>query len=112
MLWEYEEELLLIDLYNYTNNHTTNENSIVIEELSCALNKRAKKLGYEVEETFRNTTGIKMKLLNIEYLASDGKYGLSAYSKMDEKCYKYFLNKPNDFESEVILIKRKYAISY
>lgn len=112
MLWEHEEELLLIDLYNYTINHNENEISIAIEELSYVLNKRAKELGYKTEETFRNTTGIKMKLLNIEYLASNEKYGLSAYSKMDEKCYKYFLNKPNDFESEVILIKRKYAISY
>lgn len=112
MRWEYEEELLLIDLYNYANNHTTNENSIAIEELSYALNNRAKELGYEVEETFRNITGIKMKLLNIKYLASNGKYGLSACSKMDEKCYKYFLNNPNEFNDEVILVKRKYSISY
>lgn len=112
MLWEYEEELLLIDLYNYTNKHTANENSIAIEVLSYALNKRAKELGYKTNETFRNITGIKMKLLNIEYVASDGKSGLSAYSKMDVECYKYFLDNPNDFNSKVIPIKRKYSISY
>ena len=110
MKWEKEECILLIDLFRYTQEHSRKENIEAIRILSTLLNRRAEILKYKIGDTFRNMTGILMKLQNIEYLASDGKKGLSAYSILDQETYNFFINNPEDFKQQVIKIKSKYDI--
>ena len=83
--WKPEEEFLLVNLY-----FDLKQKGIAITEaddqiklLSDTLCCYARKCGYEVDASFRNVTGIKMKLRNIEYLDTNGKKGLSAHSRLD-----------------------------
>lgn len=110
MKWEFEEAVLLIDLYYYTKLHNRTENENAILELSSLLGNRAKQLGYNVDDKFRNLTGIKMKLQNIEYIASGGEQGLAAYSDMDKRAYSFLVDKPAEFYELVSDIKNKYIV--
>lgn len=98
MKWEFEEEVLLIDLYAYSQNHNKEQTEAEIEKLSQKLSKRAKAKGYSIDDKFRNIAGIRMKLMNIEYLATDGRSGLSATSEMDKMCYDMYKNHPEKFK--------------
>ena len=110
MKWEYEEEILLVDLYLYSKKNSKNDTDKEIELLSELLNHRAKKLGYNVEDTFRNVTGIKMKLQNIKYVFSQGETGLSAVSEMDSQISRFAIEEPEQFELEVTKIKKELAV--
>ena len=110
MKWEFEEAVLLIDLFYYTKLHNKTENENAILELSSFLGNRAKQLGYDVDDKFRNLTGIKMKLQNIEYIASGGEQGLAAYSDMDKRAYDFSLDKSAEFYEIVSDIKNKYIV--
>ena len=87
MKWSYEEEVLLVNLFFYTRNHSLSQNEQAIAKLSAYLFDHAKNAGYSVDEKFRNITGIKMKLQNLEYIASKGRQGLSSHSAMDQAVY-------------------------
>ena len=90
MNWEFDEELFLLELFENTRNCSAREKDLKIQELSNLLNERASLLGLQTDETFRNFIGIRMKLLNIEYIASNGEYGLENYSSLDLKVYTLF----------------------
>jgi len=110
MKWDFEEAVLLIDLYYNTKLHNRTENENAIFELSLFLGNRATQLGYNVDDKFRNLTGIKMKLQNIEYIASGGEKGLAAYSDMDERAYSFWIDEPSEFHEMVSDIKTKYIV--
>ena len=105
MNWEFDEEILLIDLYNNSIFHTDSENDSAISALSILLRNRAAKLGYVVDEKFRNIAGVKMKLHNIEYIVTDGSRGLSAFSEMDQAIYQYSQKCPQEFSARVSQLK-------
>lgn len=106
--WDFEEALLLIDLYQCWSQQDDKNNDDIISSLSHLLNNRAIELGYVVDDKFRNITGIKMKLQNIAYIASNEKSGLSGYSDMDMKAYNFSLEYPSEFANKVTDIKSKY----
>ena len=109
MNWELEEELFLIELYNFTKQHSNEENENKIMELSDFLSFRAISIGYKIENDFRNVTGIKMKLKNIEYLESNGRHGLSNYSLMDKDVYHLYIHDKEKFNKLLCQAKKKYC---
>lgn len=84
--WKPEEELLLVNLYFDLKQKgiAITEADDQIKSLSDTLSRYARKCGYEVDPSFRNVTGIKMKFRNIEYIDTNGEKGLSAYSSLDK----------------------------
>lgn len=107
MKWEFDEELFLLELFENTRNCSAREKDIKIQELSNLLNERASLLGIQTDETFRNFIGIRMKLLNIEYIASNGEYGLENYSALDLKVYKLFSENHDKFNQSLNNAKEK-----
>ena len=92
--WKPEEELLLVNLYFDLKQKgiAIIEADDQIKSLSDTLSCYARKCGYEVDASFRNVTGIKMKLRNIEYLDTNGKKGLSAHSRLGKIVDQYKTN--------------------
>ena len=107
MKWEYDEELFLLELFENTRNCSAREKDIKIQELSNLLNERASLLGIQTDETFRNFIGIRMKLLNIEYIASNGEFGLENYSALDLKVFTLFSESHEDFEETLKIAKER-----
>ena len=50
--------------------------------LSNQLRQRAKWLGIEIDDVFRNENGIRMRLFEIQYLMTDGDFGLKNTSNL------------------------------
>jgi 5-methylcytosine-specific restriction protein A len=91
--WDREEVVLLIELYIKICDSRVNKNNPAILNLSQKLNDRALRSGINIKTTFRSNIGIFMKLKNIEFLDSNGKRGLSGYSKLDAIVWKEFVDK-------------------
>lgn len=81
---------------------------LAISNFSEFLKARARQKGITVNDKFRNVTGIKMKLQNIEYIATDGQKGLSCTSDLDKTQYKCSILSPAKFSCQVHSIKNKY----
>lgn len=106
--WSYEEELLLVNLYIKSQNATEDfQLDEAIRELSENLRKYAIYQGYSIDETYRNTFGISMKLKNIEYVATNGKSGLSSFSQKDRNIYRLFEHDPKKFYSRVENVEKR-----
>ena len=71
--WEQEEEVLLVNLYYHLYCLSREEREVKIKNLSLLLRNRAIFLGINIDDTFRNIIGIKMKLQNIAYITTTGK---------------------------------------
>jgi hypothetical protein len=106
--WSLEEEVLLIDLYYQITNLTNEEQEFKIKNLSSILRKRAVMLGVNVDDLYRNTTGIRMKLQNVTYIDTYGRFGLSSYSKMDKEIVEMYKLNKNKFNKILTGIKGKY----
>lgn len=96
--WDKYEVAKLIEMYLCIQGISTERKKEKIAELSSLLRENAIKNGIEIKDTFRNFTGITMRLANIEYLFTEGKYGLSAYSKLDLEMYKLYTLELDKFE--------------
>ena len=106
--WDKYETALLIEKYLQVTNKEIKRVEAV-KTLSEELRKRAVDLGLEIDEIFRNLNGIKCRLLEIEYIFTNGEKGLSHTSKMfRDICDLFFSN--NDkfmdllFFSKAILV--------
>lgn len=87
--WDIYEEAILICYYiNLKEGLITNEDAK--SELSKRLRNKAIKQDLIIDETFRNENGMVMKLANIMFLFTEGKKGLSAYSKLDKEAYELY----------------------
>lgn len=97
--WSNEEEMLLIDLYIYSLSHTKEEYELAVLALSKSLRKMAINAGEEIEASYRNPTGINMKIQNIYFLATGGTKDFRVFRKKIKKfmlCFKQnTLNFPN-----------------
>lgn len=110
MKWSFEEEVLLVNLFFYTQAHTLSQNEYEIARLSARLSCHAKEIGLPVDEKFRNIAGIKMKLQNLEYIASKGTQGLPSYSTMDQTVYQQAIENPTMFKKQVARIEEEWGI--
>jgi hypothetical protein len=108
MKWELEEEILLVDLYYKITDLSAEQQEFRIKELSSLLRIRAILLGVNIDDVFRNITGIKMKLQNIVYVDLEGKFGLSAYSKIDKETVMMYKYDRSGFDKKLSVIRNKY----
>ena len=104
MYWEYEEEILLIDLFNYSKHHNKDDVEKAIKELSVLLVARANHI--ETNNGPRSTETIKIKLQQI-----GRKTILSPIDEHDTTSWLYYrsINNPDEFSDEVALIKEKFS---
>jgi 5-methylcytosine-specific restriction protein A len=89
--WTRDELILALALYFHVNPLHTSENHPEIIALSALLNKLPIHANSEINEKFRNPSGVYMKLCN--FLRFDPSYtgiGLQAGSKLDEEIWNEF----------------------
>lgn len=90
--WTRDELILALDLYFRENPLHTSENNLEIIKLSKLLNKLPIHPEEDRTESFRNPSGVYMKLCN--FLRIDPGYegeGLNAGSKLDEEVWREFI---------------------
>ena len=79
--WTREEALILFDSYiQVMQGHISKEEAVKI--VSLKLRKMAMDSGIQIDDTFRNEDGISMQFENINYIVTDGEYGLSNASEL------------------------------
>lgn len=99
--WHRDELILALDLYLRHRQKLPAEEAKDIQELSIRLRQMASVLfpGYVPSDSFRNTSGVYMKLMNFRRLdpqyTSEGKKGLSRGAKGDEDVWQQFAKEPN-----------------
>lgn len=106
--WDVEEAIALFDLY-FTLPDDSDLKEKKIAELSKIYNNRARILGLEVDEKFRNKAGIKMQLACIQYVVTNGKYGLSDASELFYQTHKLYKEYPQMFHLILHEFYRKYS---
>ena len=87
MNWDSVDELLLVDLYDYSEKHSTADVETAIEKLSDVLKKKASNAGSSSFDIYRTVTGLKFRLQNIHYLATNGTDGVAGNNPLDEVFY-------------------------
>ena len=113
--WEREEVVLLVVEYFRTRDLSRQEVLKSIAFLSRFLKRRAVLLGNEVNETFRNETGIEMKFGNIKsldkkYVEAGGK-GLKASSKLDRLVVEEYCENADRVKGEAYEVLMRYNFS-
>ena len=89
--WSVEEAVALMNLYIENDSKIpVDENKV--EKLSNILKKRAEILNLDIDEKFRNISGLNMQLACIHYVATDGAEGLSGASKLFYDTYDLYLS--------------------
>ncbi|MBC3537991.1 hypothetical protein [Megasphaera hominis] len=89
-LWDrHEQAVLLVALQEVLYNNCDREKMIV--DISRQLRQRAIANGDKIDDKFRNETGIRLQMLSLEHIFTNGKSGI---------------NKPNKWNSEIIHIYR------
>lgn len=115
--WDLNEVLMLVDCYNrIAEKKSDSTPSCLLEsyfdvearKLSAVLRRREIEQQGKIDDRFRNVPGIKMKLRNIEFLATAGKSGLYNYSAMDKKGYELYKSDPELFSELVAALKVAY----
>lgn len=82
--WTEEEAIALFDLYFREGMNAPIEHII---HLSHIYQNRATKLGLNIDDKFRNISGLKMQLACIHYVVTDGCEGMSNASKLFYRIY-------------------------
>lgn len=106
--WDIEEAVALYALYfnNYVTGSITDE---CYMNLSDKLNRRAKILGLNVSNTFRNLNGLKMQIQCIHHVVTDGNEGLANTSKLFYDVYEMYKNNHQQFCSILNDFNLKYS---
>ena len=108
--WDVEEIVAFIDLYERTKMDCLDVDT-ELHHFSAVLIKRAKTLGIEHDDVYRNFNGMKMMYQNVEFIASDGRHGLSGASKSFVEVYQMRNKCPYVFEMILHEFNRKYCSS-
>ncbi len=94
--WVRDELILALDFYLKHRSKLPDKGSSELTQLSQQINELDKSLGMSGSDTFRNTNGVYMKLMNFRRLdpdyTDDGKVGLSRGSKAEEVVWNEFAN--------------------
>lgn len=105
--WDIYEEAILICYYlNLKDGSITNEEAKA--ELSKRLKNKAIKQELIIDDTFRNENGMMMKLANIMFLFTEGRKGLSAYSKLDKEVYELY---KTNYSKYLEILKKGFEMS-
>lgn len=92
--WDKYETSLLIEAY-WAIKYDSSKRRTIVSELSSTLRKRAI---LKIDDTFRNENGINMRLLELDYLFSEGKSGLKNTSYMFREMVDMYQNNRKEFE--------------
>lgn len=115
--WDLNEAIMLVDCYNrIAEKESESATSVSLEsyfdeeaeKLSKILRERERAEKGTIDEKFRNVPGVKMKLHNIEFLATGGKSGLANFSAMDKKGYDLYKTDPGLFYQLLSALKVAY----
>lgn len=108
-LWEREEIVILVAEYFRTCNLSKSEKEKSIEFLSKMLRIRAKMLGIEIDNKYRNVTGIEMKFANIMSLDRNIiQKGLKNTSIAEKKIVNEYYLESEKINQEAYFIIMKY----
>ena len=91
--WDLEEAVVLYDLY-FKSGATLSVDTEKLNELSAIMKNRAAVKGVQIDEKYRNVTGLTMQIGCIHYVVTDGKEGLSNVSKIFYEAYDLY--QPDD----------------
>lgn len=95
--WTRDELLVALNFYLTHRPRIPGKTSLEINELSNQLRQINAELGIEGDDTFRNTNGVYMKLMNFRRFDPDYKGdGLSGGSKEEEVVWQLYANKPEE----------------
>ena len=106
--WSLDESVVLIDAY-IKNNKQIPLPTKEIEHLSMLFNKRAKRLNLDIDEKFRNQSGLNMQAACIHYVFTNGKEGLSNANDMFYKAYDLFKNHIDKFNQLLDTFYKNYS---
>lgn len=112
MNWDTEEELLLLDLYDYSLRHSEAEKENAIMRLSLVLKGKASNEGSSSVDIYRSVTGLRVRLKQILFLASDGEAGLSGATPIDELFFETYRDTYSYFRSQALAAKKKHSCYY
>ena len=96
--WDVEELVALIDVYRNSMEKSSEEIENELLALSKAFVERAKRLGIEHDEKYRNMNGMKMMFQNVVFVASNGDRGMSAASSSMKKVFDMMSSYPEVFD--------------
>lgn len=103
--WSEDEVILLVDLYNehMKHNQCLVDSQRKLQELSDLLRNHAICSNFQISDTFRNLTGLKMKCANIKSLIEGG--GLSHTSSMEQAVVEMMLSDPDRLHKQAEKIR-------
>lgn len=104
--WNIEEAVALYSLYNESGFPINKER---LEKLSQALNRRADALEIVKDEKFRNVAGLNMQSACIEYVVTNGKFGLSSVNKLFYDVNDLYKNNKKQFDCILNEFIKKYG---
>ena len=96
--WDVEELVALIDVYRKSESKSAEQIEAELSALSNAFAARARRLGIDHDEKYRNLNGMKMMFQNVVFIASNGEHGMSAASSSMKKVYELLITSPEVFE--------------
>lgn len=106
--WDIEEAVALMNLY-FENDCKIPVEPEKVKRLSTLLNKRAKLLGLETDDKFRNVPGLNMQLACMHYVATNGQEGLSGASKLFYDTFDLHTKEIDKFQKIYETFVRKYC---
>ena len=98
--WDLEEAVVLYDLY-FKSGATLSVDTEKLNELSAIMKNRAAVKGMQIDEKYRNVTGLTMQIGCIHYVVTDGKEGLSNVSKIFYEAYDLYKKEPMKFNQMI-----------
>lgn len=110
ILWTIEEAVPLYALYFQYNGMLNQIPSDKIEYLSKCYRRRAEMLKLNIDNKFRNYSGLSMQLACIKYVVTNGEEGFSGASRLFHDTYRLYLNDKDGFLSILSSFYKKYCL--
>lgn len=101
--WNKYEAALLLDGYNSVANGNAS-----IHEVAMRISERIRPSNLQDSETYRNVNGITLQLGAIQFLMTDGAYGISHVSNLLREIVELYKKDPTEFARLLEDAKQKY----
>ena len=109
ILWDEEEAVLLVDTYEQIKKNPEKRSEFV-SALSVNLRRRAKDRGMQIDDVFRNTNGINMRLLEIDKILNPSGAGLGNTSKLFREIVDLSTNHRKSFRKFINITSNRHLI--
>lgn len=107
--WDLEEAVALFDLYLSVGKHLDIPEKDVAR-LSQILIVRGQQLGWDIDDKFRNISGLRLQLACIHFVVTNGTEGMANASKLFYETYDLIQNHPERFKEILYNFYQKYNI--